>query len=78
MPPPFLKSIAVNDVGRPGTVVAVSGPASAELVDSKTAFLALIEYLYRIPERRPVNTNGAKFATVKFIAVPVSGVAITI
>jgi hypothetical protein len=56
-------------------VVAVSGPAPAEFADSNTSFLALIEYVYLIPERRPVKTNGAKFATVKVTTAPVSGVA---
>ena len=64
MPPPLFRLIAVNDVGRPGTVVATSGPASAESTDSDTEFRALILYLYLTPERRPVKTNGARFDTV--------------
>jgi hypothetical protein len=58
-------------------VVAVSGPTPAEFADSNTSFLALIEYVYLIPERKPVKTNGAKFAIVAVTAFPVSGVATT-
>jgi hypothetical protein len=77
IPPPFARLIAVSDIGRPGTVVAVSGPTSEELTDSNTKFLALILYRYLTPDLRPVKTKGFKFTKVFVTASLASDVAVT-